>query len=330
MKQLLRPLDYLFVLKPVLLYPVWTLFLAGYYVQAKTVVAAESVATNGAAHDLAGPNVLLVGVAVTLLMGAIFVLNQVMERNKITSRSKVILIAPEHLTPKVAFIEASVLLTASLILGFVSSVFIGLLLLAILVLAGVLYNFHPFNLKDRPIFAFLTTGFVSFLIFSLGWLVAGGFTNQLWLFSVPYVLMILAIYVYASIEENEPVPEMKNARLSERAKMALYTGLVLEVTALVIAYFLKDEFVFYPLLFSLPFFIWAIMRLTPQELGRAVNYPIFLLALTLSFKQVLAHSGYSLFFILLGVYFLSKLYYRFQFDINFPNLASTATTRIDV
>jgi len=329
MKQLLKLLDYLFVLKPVLLYPVWTLFIAGYYVQAKVVVAAENVATNGTATDPSGPNVLLVGAAVTLLMGAIFVINQVMERNKLESRSRMVLIAPDHLTPKVAFIEAALLLAASLVIGFISGPLIGVLLLVILVLAGILYNFHPFSLKDRPVSAFLTTGLVSFLIFALGWLVAGAPTTQLGLFSIPYVFMILAVYVYASIEEEKPGPGQKKSTLSERAKIALYTGLVLEITALVIAFVLKDEFVFYPLLFSLPFFIWAIMRLTPQDLGRAINYPVFLLALTLSFKQGLAHSGYSFFLILLAVYFLSKLYYRLRFGINFPNLASTTATQLD-
>ncbi len=318
MKQLLKFFDYFFILKPVLLYPVWTLFLAGYYVQGNAALAAEQMGNNGSGSD-SEPSLLLAGLAVTLLMGAVFILNQVVERDESASNTKVSLIAPGMLTPKVAFIEATLLTVCAVTVGFIASVVVGALLLLLLIVAGILYNFKPFSLKDRAVPAVISAGISSFLVFTLGWLVAGGGTSQLLLLAAPYVLTMLAIYMctLAASDEHSGMSEVKEQPLSA---MPLYGGLILALAALVLAFILADEIIFYPLLFSLPFFVWVAWGLSRHDLGRAVNYPVFLLALTLSFKWVIAASSYGLFFALLGFYLLSKLYYRLRFGINYPNL----------
>ncbi len=322
MKQILKVFDYIFILRPVYLYPVWMIFLAGYYLQADYAAAAVQEGANGVAAGNGG--FLIVGVALTCLMAAVFVLNQVMERNAAGGQDALSLIAPDKLTPKVAFVEASALSVVALILAFVFSVPVGVLAFLLLLVAGILYNFSPFNWKDKPVLAFSTAGFSALLIFLTGWLVGGNLSQQAALASLPYILTIVALSIYAAIPlgDSDSPQGHESGVATGKETTALYFGLALEIVTLVLAFILHDELIFYPTLFSLPFLVWAVVTMDRVEMARALKYPIFLLCLSLSFKWTLINGNYALFFVLLGIYLFSKVYYRLRFGINYPSLSS--------
>ena len=110
-------------------------------------------------------------------------------------------------------------------------------------------------------------------------------------------------------------------------KTTVHFALTFEVVALVLAYLSKDELIFYPALFSLPFFIWASITLKMTEVLRAVKYSILLLTFTICIKWIIAYSHtafsfkYAYFFLLMGVYFLSKIYYKIRFGLTYPSLS---------
>jgi len=211
MKQLLKPLDYVFVLRPFFMYAVWALFLAGFYSQSK-FSQNPNEATN---HSLFAniDNILLVGIFLTCLMGAVFIFNQIMDRDKkVTALPR--LIATGFLTPKAAFIEAIVLVTPALIFGFYFSIWIGVLFLVIFLFMGIFYNFAPFKWKDKPIVALLMSFLSSFLIFSIGWMLRGQFSINLAIQAIPYAFLIAATYLlFSSIESGEEAsrPHSENA-----------------------------------------------------------------------------------------------------------------------
>ncbi|MFQ5648782.1 MAG: UbiA family prenyltransferase [bacterium] len=320
MKKLLKPFDYIFVLRPVLFFPVWTVFLAGYYGQEKTAVAAELHGMNGAG-SAGGISFLWVGLALTLLMGAIFILHQVMERKSENRSRNLRLIAPNYLTPKAAFIEAVVLALGAILFSFMLSWKLGVVFVGLLLITGLLYSFSPFNFKDKPIAAVLTAALGAFLIFLAGWLLNGQVSKELLVYAVPYVSVIIAIFIITTLPDEEGAP---SGASSFGAKYGLavtvYTGLFFDLIAVISAYVLQDELIFYPAFFSLPFFVWAGMSLKLHDVARAMKYPIFLLALTICFKWGIEHDSFTLFLGLVGVYFVSKLYYRLRFGVNYPSL----------
>jgi hypothetical protein len=100
------------------------------------------------------------------------------------------------------------------------------------------------------------------------------------------------------------------------------------VVSCVVGYVFRDELIFYPAFFSLPFFIWAAVQLKMEDILRAIKYPILFLAMTISIKWRLAFSEYTFFFLLVAVYFISKFYYKFRFGVDYPSL-STGTKASD-
>ncbi len=321
MKQILRIFDYLFILKPVWLFPVWMLFLAGYYLESELQGAVAG--TNGLAPR-PFDNLLIMGAALTLLMGAVFALHQVMDRESL-HRSRVQLISPGHLTPKSAFIESVVLLVLAILAGFVFSVKIGLVFLLVLLITGYFYSFSPFRFKDSPVAAMLINGLGTLAVFCVGWFVNGHISQDLFVSAMPYVFAIMAIHVYASVPEkdkSEYTDEEKNTfALKYGLGTTVYVGLLFELIALALSYYLQDELIFYPTFFSLPFFIWAAISVDKVEMVRAVKYPIFILAITLCFKWGTVHSGSVFFYFIACVYLFSKFYYRLSFGVNYPTMA---------
>jgi len=316
MKKLLKPFDYLFVLMPVHFFVVWAVFLAGFFVQSEFGVAATEAMSNHATVE--GSRTFLgIGVALTLLMGAIFVVHQIMDRNSEDKKQDFFLITKGEITPKAALIESALFIAVSLGLGFFLSAEIGLIFIALLLMAGFLYNFQPFSWKDKPVWSLATNLGAAFLIFTTGWVIRGDFTFALLLHAVPYLSMITAIYLFATIpEKKESVEE-----ISAASRIRLYVGLSFQVLALIVAYFLNDEVIFYPALFALPFYIWSAVYPAHAEILRAVKYSIMLLILTICVKWIVVYSNYVLFFIVAGVYFGSKIYYRLRLGINYPSLS---------
>jgi 4-hydroxybenzoate polyprenyltransferase len=314
MTKLLKPFDYFFILKPVMFFPVWTIFLSGYYVQNKAA-AVESMPGD--------TTFLWTGLLLTLLTGGLVALNQVMDRRALSKDANLLLIADGFLTPKAAFTEAVILLVIALLGGFLISIETGLTFMILLIFAGYLFNFTPFSWKDEPILNVLTYGLASFLIYAAGWLCHGVISSALFLHAVPYVLIAMAVYLLTTTPTTKPAEGDVKVTFAVKYGTAatIYISLLFEVMSLVIAFILYDEIVFYPALFSLPFFIWAGLKTTPHEVVRAVKYCLLLLTLTVCVKWILTYANTNYFIVLLVIYFFSKFYYRFRFGINYPNLS---------
>ncbi|RMF58523.1 MAG: hypothetical protein D6743_17580 [Calditrichaeota bacterium] len=324
MKRILKLFDYIFVLRPTLFFPVWTVFLAGFYTESKVdaAVVADAAATNG--HLSPQPDFIWVGTFLTLLMGAVFILNQIMDRHTDDKNRKLFLIAQGHLTPKAAFIESVILIAAALGFAFVFSVQMGTLFLAILLLTGYLYSFSPFSFKDRPLLGLLANALGALLIFAAGWLVYGRPAETVLLHSVPYVCAVASVYLCTTLldVQGDAASQKITFGVKYGMKTTIYVALLLETISMVSAYFLNDEIIFYPAFFSFPFFVWAGFRLRLKDVMRAIKYPILLLAFTVGIKWSLIYGRYDFFLLLLGVYAASKLYYKLRFGINYPNLST--------
>jgi 4-hydroxybenzoate polyprenyltransferase len=316
MKRLLKPFDYIFVLRPTLFFPVWTVFLAGFFVQQKFGVAATNSTINDTTVNYQGKDFLIVGLLLTLLMGAVFIVNQIRDRDTDHQNKKLFLIAHGHLTPKAAFIEAAVLITLSIAFAFKFSLMVGILFLVIFLVTGILYSFKPFSWKDKPISGLITNIIGAILIFGAGWIIYGSVTRDMLVHALPYASAVAAVYLYTTLLDvkGDVSSEKVTFGVKYGDKATIYLGLIFELLALVMALILNDEIIFYPAFFSLPIFIWAAVKLRIKDVVRAIKYSILLLSLAVSIKLP------QYFFLLVGVYVISKIYYKLRFGINYPNL----------
>ncbi|OPZ72632.1 MAG: UbiA prenyltransferase family protein [bacterium ADurb.Bin478] len=102
MKSGLKRLDYLFVLRPTLFYPVWTVALAGHWAQARTTPAMQ----GGAASETL---LALYLAGLTLVLGASFLINQTMDIQSDQLNNKLYLIANGNISLRAAYLETALL-----------------------------------------------------------------------------------------------------------------------------------------------------------------------------------------------------------------------------
>jgi 1,4-dihydroxy-2-naphthoate octaprenyltransferase len=323
MKKILKFLDYIFVLRPTSFFSVWTIFLAGFFVQNKFGVAATPTMSTSALANGGQSDFLWVGLFLTLLIGAIFILNQIKDRSHEAGGDKPALIGQEHLTPKLAFFEAVILIVAAVAFGFFFSVNMGIVFLVILIFLGILYNFKPFAWKDKPILGLVANILFVFLLFNGGWIINGTPHPDMVLYAIPYLCAAAAVYLYSTLPTSKEDGQAEKVTFGVKYgfKMTVYVGCILISVSLISAYRLSDELIFYPAFFSLPFFVWTAVKLRMEDVYRAISFPIMLLTLTTCIKYKIEINSLVYFFIIVGLYFLCKAYYRFRFGMDYPRLS---------
>ncbi|MFQ5601643.1 MAG: hypothetical protein ACE5HS_00075 [bacterium] len=322
LKRILKPFDYLFILKPTLFFAVWTIYLAGFFVQNKAAHASENSGLSNQILTAEPGQLLWVGFILTLLMGAVFILQQVKEPSPRSKKGKWHLIGQEHLPARVAYIESGMLTLIALILAFDASVKFGILSLAILFIMGIAYNFEPFHWKQKPIWGLVTNLVWALLLFSSGWMINGLLKQELILRAIPYVAAVAAVYLFSTLPEKEKdTSEGQTVGAKLGIKTTAYVGLILTILVVVVAFIMQDELAFYPAFLSIPFFVWAVVKLRPEDIQRAIKFPVLLFAIAICIKYKLELDSNTYFFILAGLYLFSRAYYKLRFGVDYPRLS---------
>ncbi len=157
------PVDYVFLLRPMILVPVWTFFLLG---------AWHASRTTGAPLDYTR---LLAGIAsFTAIVGAAYIVNQITDREADRASGKLFLISHGVIDAKSAWTLAGTLtilsIAAAAILlprGFTFILLAGAAL-------GAAYSLEPFRLKRRPVLDVLANAVANGMLNTLaGWAAIG-------------------------------------------------------------------------------------------------------------------------------------------------------------
>jgi 4-hydroxybenzoate polyprenyltransferase len=306
MKKPIALFDYVFLLRPTLFYPVWTFFLAGLW--------------NGSRTSPRPPSwtcVLACLAALTALLGGIYIFNQIADRRTDKANGKLFLLANGIVSMRAAALEASLLAAAGTAGAAFLNARLALLFLTIFLVTGVAYNIPPFSWKNRPLAGLFTNMLGGVLIYAAGWLVAGGrgvFPAE----SAAYAFAVAAAYLCTTL------PDMKGDRKTGKItfpirygiRPALLWSLGFEASSIVFSLAFRNWMLFIPALLALPFFIRAGRHLSLPDADRATKLSISALALSVC-------TAYPLYLIpVLGVFFLSKWYYRKRFGFNYPSLKS--------
>ncbi len=309
-------LDYVFLLRPTLLFPVWAFLLVGFHRE-----------RFGGLGDLKPildfpPPLLLGFLAYSLLMGATYVVNQIYDRETDRRNRKLFLLADGILPVTGAWIYTVGLIVVSLGLLFLfRSKPQFSQILALWLASGFLgfaYSVPPLRLKGRPFWDLAANGVgygVLNVLFgaALAHPVAPSFLGL----TLPYLLAVGAVFLLTTLADL-PGDRATGARTTGvvlGARPTAFLALVLLSSALLAAYRLRCPLVFWTALLVWPLFLIAVVRAHDRSwvpfvfrsagalfgLLVAVKFPVFLLLGALTLLAM-------------------KLYYRQRFGINYPSL----------
>jgi len=305
----LTRLDYFFLLRPMLFFPGWSTMLAGYYIETRT--SWLPVVQSG--ESMPVPLLLLTGLA--MIMGASFVLNQLEDIESDKKNRKLFIIANGLVSKKTAVREVILVTTGGLLIGFYINARVGVLFILFFLLTGLIYNFYPFKLKDKPWGSLIANALMGWLAFAVGWSALYAPDLQLLADSLPYLFFNTSLYLFTLLPDREGDAQSNKKTLAvlKGEKKVINRALVLYFLGLLICAFLNDKqaLIFY--LLSLPFYGLTLVRKNTESTIRTTKYAILFFALSICLRWPFY------FLVMLAGFFMTKLYFKYRFDFDYPN-----------
>lgn len=299
---MLKYLDYLFLTRPVLMPPVWTILLLGHWRSAQ--LAGES--------NLPGLAVLLV----TFLLGGVYVLNQIFDIESDRLNQKLFFLAKGLISVRSAYFELVILNLIAIIPAFLISTQLGLLFVLGAVF-GLIYSAPPFALKNRPIGGLtlnvLAHGNLAFLI---GWSMNSSLSTGALLSSLPYMLAVAAIYLNTTVPDADGDRKAGKITFSVRwgKETAAILASVLVAAAIILSVMVKDTPFLIASALCFPFFVFS--AFVRKERAITITTKVSIL-----FLSIAAGVFYPCYFAVLIVGFVgTRLYYKARFNLDYPTL----------
>ena len=311
----MKYLDYIFVLRPTLFFPVWTVFLAGYHANLlfdpKNNLSRSGtiVATN---------NPILAAVLLTLLMGAVFILNQLADIQTDKKNQKLFFLANGIIKKNTAVLEGVLLTIFSIGAAFLLDYKLGIIFIIVFIFTGVIYNFDPFVWKDKPILGIVINFGGGWSVAACGWIAAG--TSSWWfmIYAIPYAIGLVAVYLLTTLPDIDGDKATGKITFGVKygKKVTIYLAVIFEFAAVVFSYLLKDYILFLPALISFPLFLIAAISQKTEDVLRAIKFTVLFASLAVCLK-------YPIYFlVILATFYFSKWYYRKRFDLEYPKFAA--------
>ena len=301
-------LDYLFVLRPVLLVPAWTMLLAGHY---------RATGIKSITWQL--PQRLWLMIALySGLMGAVYIVNQIFDVETDRANKKLFLVADGYVDRTAIIIEAIILMAGAMAIAFWKySPPIGWLVAASGLL-GLLYSVPPFKLKAKPLLDMLANGIgYGGLAFACGKLAGGGSAEGIWLAALPYMLAVAAVYL------NTTLPDYQSDKATGNITSGVFFGgrvttwlaLVLMAVAAALAWRTGDRLCLVAGTCSLPLFLLA--AVTQRMKWAMLSYQGGALLLV-----ALVGLAFPVFFVMLVITYAALKYYnKWRFGMDYPKFA---------
>lgn len=308
--------DYIFIARPVLFYPVWTVFLAGYIGAEKQMPGFYVPQWNQLQWGLTSIQFWAAFLALTLTMAAVFIINQFTDVHTDRVNNKLFLIANGLVSKKIAFVEIVLLLIAAFTISIIINIKLFLLMLLLLFVTGFVYSLPPFYCKDRPYTGLMINLAGGLLTFLIGWSLSSMITIQSFYSAIPYVFAIGGVYFLSTI------PDLKGDKNSGKItfavkfgpKVTIIVGLIFDLLCILSSVWQKDWVIFFPALLSLITFFRIIWHPDLKNILLATRIPILLLSIAVGIFCPFY------FILMLAVFIMSKRYYFKRFHLNYPSL----------
>jgi len=298
---IIRLSDYLFVLRPALLVPVWTIYLRGAAARSEHVPAATDPAT------------IAVLIMHLLLFGGVYVLNQVYDLDTDRVNDKGHILTRGIIQPKTARYMHLLLSLLGLGLAWWQSYRMFALALVIVVL-GIAYSAPPWRLKDRPFPALAVNALAhGSIVFLSGWFLGTtGWIAGL-VASLPYLFAVGAVYILTTVPDTAGDREVGKRTLAVHMgpERAARWALGWYWAALLSGLYTVDVVFVFAALPTAPLY-WRAAGGDPVRARRAILWSVGLLSLAAGFH-------YPWYLGLLGAGWLAaRIYYRRRLGVSFP------------
>ena len=303
-----KPVDYIFLLRPMILIPVWTFYLLG---------ARHGANASGAPIEAAR---LAAGlVSFTALLGAIYVMNQIADRGADLARNKLFLIPRGIITVRAAWIEAAALVVVSFALALAMLPALFTVILGASFVLGAAYSLEPVRLKRRPIVDVLANAAGNGVLNTLAGWVAAGAPIAGWTSLVPYPFAVASVHLATTLADAEADSTMgfKTSGVMLGVSRGLFCSTALMGTAAVASYVTGNNPALIASILSLPFFLIPVRSV----IGPARNPDALIPAKAATIIFSIAAGFLFPLYIpaLAAVIFLTRLYYARRFGIEYPS-----------
>ncbi len=324
LRRLLHFFDYVAVLRPILLIPGWTMLFLGYY------KGLTHNSTNHISLPLIGNlpiilrpdgKMLATLFLYSLLMGAIYIINQIIDSRTDEINGKLYLVAQGYVKNSSLKIQIVILLAVAILIAFVKFPLIYSYFILSSIALGIMYSVPPIRLKGKAFLDLFShaLGF-GFIAFAVGWMSGSAFSMDLIYKCVPYAICVSAAFI------NTTIPDMDGDIQNGDNTIGAFLGFrksciastLLLATVPLISWHLKDFISFVASTFSLPFFLYMTVLnwnvKTPNIPAITLATKVSLLVLSLLIALLIPFY----FALLIPVILLMRLYYKARFGIKYP------------
>ena len=305
-----RFLDYFFVLRPTLFFPVWTVFLANYHAN---LVFETRVSDPGVLN-----NPLLTGFLTTMLMGSAFILNQLADIVSDRENDKLFIVARGHISRSSAISEATILLSLAILMAFYIDYKLGLIFMVTYVITGIFYNFKPFAWKNKPVLGVFANFLGGLSVSAMGWIAAGAMTWKFAFYALPYAFGLVSVYFLTTLAD------IKGDRVADKYTFAVKYGFrksilyafIFEMIAISCALGTHDRVIMVSAIAAFPFYVLTFIT------GK-LNHALLTIKLSVLITTLAVCYIYPWYLVLIFItYYLSKWYYKTRFNIQYPRFVA--------
>ncbi|MCK5033708.1 MAG: UbiA family prenyltransferase [Calditrichia bacterium] len=296
-----------------LFFPGWSTLLAGYLIPYKS----EFYLPFAIINQIDYLNIAILITSFAMVMGSTFVLNQLADKESDKINSKLFLISNNYISSRKAITEVILLMIVSLIIGYLINFQIFILFILFLVITGYLYNFKPFEFKNKPGASLISNAFMGWLAFAIGWSMHSKFNLNLIIDSLPYLFLNTALYLFTTLPDisGDQKIDKKTLAVKYGNKSVILSAFFLFGIGIMISVISHDiqAMIFYVL--SLPFFLLTIFSFKTSHTILATKFAILFFAISICLKI-----PYYILIMVLGFY-STKYYFRFRFNLDYPNFS---------
>ncbi|MGB5106629.1 MAG: UbiA family prenyltransferase [Candidatus Zixiibacteriota bacterium] len=312
-------LDYIFLMRPMLIVPVWTISLLGARAALWRERGISPVTIDRFPFvDFTSSDIsLLVMLALsTLLAGGVFIINQIYDVESDRLNKKLFLIPEGHVSISEAWGLYIATTAIALIGAFVLSWQLGCLFVAG-AWFGFQYSYPLFKLREHP-YKQCRNNIVAHgtLAFLFGWVMYLNFDIEGIIRSLPYLLAVAAVYL------NTTLPDVAGDQATGKRTYGIEWGVVrtqkvaftLVLSGALFSVMIADYAFTVTALISLPFFLVAWLKESEPLSALASKVAIIVLS-------IFAALFFPLYAAILAVTIIAtRIYYARRFNLNYPVL----------
>ncbi len=315
--------DYVAILRPILLIPVWTMTLMGYYRAIRSDLPNQISLPffNGIGFVIVPHSEILTTLFLySLLMGAVYILNQLTDSNADGINGKLYLIPYGYLKKSQMKSQMLILFLISIVVSFLNLSITSSVLMLFSAIMGIAYSIPPIRLKGKPIIDLFANAFgFGIIAFSVGWSAKSALSLNSLLDSIPYFLCVSSAFI------NTTIPDMEGDFRNGDRTTGIYLGIkkscLVSTTILVLvilaSLYRRDIVPLIASVVSLPFFVYMTIANWGEKTDiKSISLATKISVLTLSLLVSLLIPIY--FILLLLTVILVRIYYHVRFGINYP------------